>query len=798
MRKELIVISIVLFFTACTKKLSLNVEKGKYLLYNQGYKGNKYFSRDVLSAYEQQKPNKKVLGIRFGLYFYYLGKKFHDTAFVTKKIYKTTAKYDTILAHCDTSKTKKILSKKTRKIKKLNTALSEGNFVMRKLGSVPVIYDSSLSEATKRQITGFLRNKGCFNAKISYKADTVLGGIFVNYQINEGVRYKISAVNYEPEDGNLKRLINEHWEDHLIDTNTFYDEQKLIEERDRLEKLFRSNGYFDFSKKYINYLLDTAESKVSINVMISNTEKGDFHKLYKLKSVQFIVDGEEEKPLNDSSSTLENYKGVDFYFHSRTYSPKILAGKMQIGPANKYNYQYSQYTQRNLSQLDVFRTLNINYEKDTSQQLLTAIINASSSTKYQISDEIGFSVSQGLPGPFGSITFLARNVFNGCELFDINIRGGIEGVASATDAQRFYQSQELSVSTGLTFPRMFFLQGLNRLFINNNPRTKFQLGYNFVSRPEYRRTNTRAAITYFLSKGQYNQYSLGLLDINYLQTPFLQNQFREYLDVLFATTGNNLRRSFLPSVASNINFGYTYNTFQLGQNKNATFFRFYSESGGSTLNFIPRDQQDAFKNALRVSSIYIYWKFNIDIRKYLPVTKKSTFATRFNLGIANPYSGDGALPYERYFFSGGSNSIRAWLPRRLGPGRFANYNSDGTINFNFEQPGLVQLELNEEYRFKIFKYFDGALFIDAGNVWLLNDADVRKNINPNFVSDIAIGTGYGFRLDFSFIIVRLDAGYKTYNPAAQGDRWVIKNIDFLNASDWFTKAVWNIGVGYPF
>ncbi|MFN0048985.1 MAG: BamA/TamA family outer membrane protein [Cytophagales bacterium] len=794
---KLLPIFFIFLFFGCAKRINLNIEQGKYLLYNQSYKGNTFFAGEELTPYIKQKPNPKILGIRFSLYFYYLGLKFYDREKVYAEIEAVNHKYDSKIANADSAKKKKLEKRRQKMLVRKNNKLENGNWTMRRLGTPPAIFDTTKARASCSELVGFLKTKGCLNAKVDFKTDTILSAIFITYQLNEGKRYKINQLKYEVEDGNLKRLINEHEEQILLDTSAFYDEQKLIAERDRLEKMFLTYGYYEFAKKYIEFEIDTLANILRLKVKISNTDRNNYHKLFKIDKIKFKIDKNEMLDAEDSAYA-QNYKGVHFAFGARRYYPKILFDKTEIKQGQKYNFQFSKNTQRNLAQLEVFKYVNLNYEKDTITDGLTAVISAGSTTKYQISDEIGFSVSQGLPGPFGSLTFLTRNVFNGCELFEINLRGGIEGVASATDNRNFYQSQELGLTTALTIPRLFFLFDLNPRFIDNNPRTKFQLGYNFISRPEYQRTNARLSMTYYLTKGLYNQFSFSLVDVSYLRTPFLQQAFADSLKSLFARSGNTLFRSFQPSIASNINFGYTYNNFIVGQNKNATYFRVFAESGGTTLNLVSKAGIQEIKKYAEVEALFVYWKLNVDLRKYFPITRKSTFATRINIGIANPYAGDGALPYEKYFFSGGSNSNRAWLPRRLGPGRFAIYNGDGSTNYNFEQPGLLQLEINEELRFKIFKFLDGALFIDAGNIWLIDDIDAKKNFTTNFISEIAIGTGYGLRFDFSFLIVRLDLGYKAYDPSQIGDKWLIKKTNFFNINDIINKATWNIAVGYPF
>ena len=455
-----------------------------------------------------------------------------------------------------------------------------------------------------------------------------------------------------------------------------------------------------------------------------------------------------------------------------------------------------------MGQLDVFKFVNIVYQKDTINNNLIANIYANSSKKYMISDELGFSVSQGLPGPFGSITFTDRNVFNRCEIFEIGIRGGIEGVASASDPGNIYSSQEVGANISLTFPRLLMLMNLNSLFINNNPKTRFTTSYNFIFRPEYSRSNLRLAMTYHLMKGNFRQYTISFIDINYLRTYTITDYFQNYLNTLRDSLGNTLYTSFQNSLNPNINASYTFNDFIPGINSRASFFRLYAESGGTTLNALDEKQTERLKQVLDVNSAFIYYKVNLDMRGYFPMGKRSTFATRLNIGIANPYGANKSMPYEKFFFTGGTNSNRAWLPRRLGPGSYNIGFEDGgnTPNYTFEQPGLFLLEINEEFRFKIIKFLDGAIFVDAGNVWELRSEDQRKNIKIDSYKEIAVGGGVGLRLDFSFLIFRVDVATKLWNPVFPNleDRFVAKNITWKNPLGSANQTLLNIAIGYPF
>lgn len=782
--KLLIYIIIAFFFSACSEKIILkNNEK---LLYSQRVSGVKNISSDEIVPICKQKPNKKVFGLPLSLYFYRAGLHRFDTTKIQKKILELQSKaeyWESNTAIDSVYKAKKN-QKIEKKLKKENNKLKNGNFLMRVIGSKPIIFDSILANNSKKQISLYYKTKGFFNNKVNLKLDTIGNSILANYVVTEGTRTFLSKISYKIEDYYLKRINNEFIEETLLQPNSPFDEKNITKERDRIEKLFKNNGYYDFNKKYINFEIDTSNYICNIICNITNLENGNAHQIYTLDSMKMNIDQDKSAEYDTDSSTFKDLTVLQTIFY---YKPKVLRRKIQFGANAAYNLTNMQQTQRSLSQLEMFRFVNIMYQKDTTNHRLTPYISATSLSKYQLSDELGFTVSQGVPGPFGSITFTNRNALGGCEVFDLSVRGGIEGVASAASPGNVYRSYEVGVTGSFTFPRLLSVIDLNKFFINNNPRTKFSLGYSFILRPEYQRANTRFAMTYNLQKGNFKTFSLSLIDINYLRSRRIDSNFQEYLNKL-QDDGNNLFRSFQNTIATNLNFAYTYNTFVLGENKKATFFRIYAEPGGTIFNLLTKNQLESTKNTFNLQAVFIYWKINFDLRGYLPVAKKSMIASRFHIGIANPYGGDHVLPYEKYFFTGGTNSNRAWLPRRLGPGSFS-----GNTNDKFEQPGLVLLEINNEYRFKVIKFLDGAVFVDAGNVWNWNDPDKSKNLKPDFITEIAIGTGVGARLDFSFLIVRLDAGYKVHDPAkVVGKRWVdTEKLSFKN-------FLLNIAIGYPF
>jgi outer membrane protein assembly factor BamA len=267
--------------------------------------------------------------------------------------------------------------------------------------------------------------------------------------------------------------------------------------------------------------------------------------------------------------------------------------------------------------------------------------------------------------------------------------------------------------------------------------------------------------------------------------------------------GNNLIWSFLPSFVSSVSVQTIINFNQYGNFKtqNASLLRLFAESGGTSLNFldVPSNSEEGIDFAN-----FQWLKFQADYRKYYPIDKKQTLAYRLNFGIARPYGvSSGILPYEKYFFSGGSNSIRAWQARRLGPGSAVpSKDQDGNFTYQNEQPSEMIMESMFEYRRKLAGYFNMAVFVDIGNSWNLGYDATRPGADfkfDRFYKEFAVGTGLGLRMDFDFLVIRLDLATKAIDPAQkEGNRWVLDNLSWRNPLGNKGQTVLNFGIGYPF
>jgi outer membrane protein insertion porin family len=335
-----------------------------------------------------------------------------------------------------------------------------------------------------------------------------------------------------------------------------------------------------------------------------------------------------------------------------------------------------------------------------------------------------------------------------------------------------------------------------------NPSTTARLGFNYTNRPEYIRNSLNSSMIFNWQKERRRVYNLTLPEISLINTPYTRSDFDSLLLVL-ESEGNQLARSFNPSFVSNINFFlmFNFNPNDLYGNR-SSLLKLYGEAGGTMFALF----EPEFLKA-RNLEYYKYVKFSADFRRHISINPTNGLAVRVNMGLAVPYGENQALPYEKYFFAGGSNSIRAWQPRRLGPGsRRPGENPDpkeqGLFDYRFEQPGEILLEASAEYRSKLIGFLDWAFFIDAGNVWRLYKQQLQPGAEfqfNRFYKEIALGTGLGLRLNFSFLVIRFDYGIKVYDPArAEGERWLLDNISLSSPGGEPGQAIWNIAIGYPF
>ena len=785
--------------------MTRNLEEDDYVVYNNELVGINLADAEALQQLLEQEPNTRILGGSFGVMLYRIGNQFYDSSKVAAKRKKVVDELEALQSNdaaqpSELSYKRKVENLKI-KLESFDKILEYGNALMR-TGNPVVLLDSSLVEKSRKNMKGYLINHGFFDAEVDYSITSKDKKASISYEIEENKPYLLDSVYTRVDNPELQNLISSFSSNSFLQKGQIYNQDNITEERNRLEELLKNKGYYMFSKSYINFIAyqDTAAKSIRIEQVIQKPTFAESHQVYTLDSISLRINPPTDEFADRQIQT--QYNGINFSFYRDRYSAKTLASRIQLQKGKPYNRIDALETQRLINSLDLFRFVNITF--DTLGTSLTAAIYTQPNQKYQLTNQLGMTITEQLPGPFFSTALRNRNFFRAGELLELNFRAGLEGVASAT-GQGVYQSSEINTSLSVIFPRFLipFSPRTLQKYGKYNPNTRVQFGYLSTNRPEYNRNAINGQLGYTWSTRNNRQsFTINAADVSYIRTPYIQDEFLGILENL-QNDGNNLIWSFLPSLISSFS-GQTlinFNRYGDFSARKASLLRIFGESGGTTLNLTNVRRNDSPE----INYANFQWlKGQVDYRRYYPISKKQTLAYRLNFGMARPYGvSAGILPYEKYFFAGGGTSIRAWQARRLGPGSSTPITGPGgNYDYRNEQPAEMILESMFEYRRKLFSYFDMAVFLDAGNSWMIGRDDARPGADfryDRFYKEIAVGTGAGLRMDFDFLVIRLDLAIKALDPARQeGERWILDNIRFNRPLGEKGQTVFNFGIGYPF
>ncbi|MTI31411.1 BamA/TamA family outer membrane protein, partial [Xanthovirga aplysinae] len=692
-----------------------------------------------------------------------------------------------------------------RKLAKYDKFQQEGNLLMQ-WGEPLAIYNPTETELTRQQITSYMKSKGYFNALVDFEVKESKSEVEVTYNVHEGPPYILNKVYYTSEDQKVLDIAQKDSTSSLLKVGENYNQALLSKERERLEHLLQNKGYYGFSRKYIDFTvyydsISVDSNPITVETRISSPIDKKEHSVFQIDSVEFITDigvkseGRERK--------TKFYNGINFKYYDRQYSEKILAQRVYNKAGELYSREKNLQTQLQLGNLDMF---GVNVFQDTTGGQMITKIYATPYPKFQWTNELGFNVKEDVktPGPFYNMTFKDRNLFKGMEVLALNFYGGINNVILNIDdtdpdpdkskSKRNFAEVEIGTNLSLSFPQFIFPFGnrFQRLLGNTNPRTSLSVGYDYLKRSDRERTNFNTALVYSWQKPN-KFYSLRLADINLILSDWT-DEFRETLE----SFSPSLKSSFNPSFVSSAIFTATYNFKDSKSGRDKSYLKIQAENGGSILNLTGT-------GLLERAGLehYQFFRFNTDYRATLPTSQKSELAYKINFGIAQPYGGGSktdeglkALPYDKYFFAGGSYGIRAWSPRRLGPGSYK-----APDLYNYEQFGELLLESSIEFRHPLFGFLEGAFFVDAGNIWMISE-DNREGSQfkfDKFYKQIAVGAGYGIRVDLSFLMLRFDIATKLIDPSGRFS-WKDINIKkpFGIKVGQENQTLINFGIGYPF
>ena len=671
--------------------------------------------------------------------------------------------------------------------------------------------------------------------------------VTVTYHITENkpFLYRLQAPTIP--DSGVAAVVRQGQGATLLRENERYNEDLIGQERTRLETLLKNAGYFDFRPQYITLEADTSYEKftVRLRTFVADPAPGQGHRVYTVRQVHFVTDAGVGRTLRSATGDTLRRAGtpnaqlarpslgirtdttvtdsVQFAAYQQKYSTQLLARKVLVRPGQHYNLDRTLQTQRLLANLDMFRFNTVSYRKvpdppatdstglHPSTGELVAIINASPAPKFSQTSEIGATYVAYLPGPFLNYRLKTRNPFGGAEVLELGVRAGFEGqlarVGVADPKNDAVYTTQLGATASLIVPQFLMPFRTNQFLTRYNPKTRFTLSETYVDRPEYTRSNFEFAFDYIWQRSAFHQYVFSPVVITLVNTPFISQNFQDRLNLLRDTQGSSLYRSFNKQIEPSFSFTSLYNSNDFNETRDAHYLRLFAEIGGVTRGLY----QDALLKETNLS-VYDFARFSADYRRYYHLTPNTFFVWRLNGGVIHaltrtydPLTNTNSyiVPYDKSFFAGGSTSLRAWQPRRLGPGGYTTFLANSQRDYVSEQPGELLLEGSAEYRFPIYSFIKGAFFTDFGNLWGLQERkdDAGNYLRPGaqfqlntFYQQIAVGSGMGIRFDFTFLILRLDIATKVYDPTAlSAQRWALRN--FNSAAN---PIAFNLGIGYPF
>lgn len=770
------------------------VPEGEYLLSSAEVKSDtKGFSGYKMEPYIKQKPNYKTFSlVKIPLTIYNLAGK-------------------------DTTKW-------------INRTLQHG-------GEPPVIFDSTMVDNTADNLQRVMTNKGYLDADVEPKVKFDDKRAKVEYFIHAGQPYRINDYSIHVPDSSMSRFLvvpdymkrfrhspkqNLLSVDSILGANSLIKKKELFDldmldaERERISSIFRRLGYYDFSKEYVGFVADTTVGNKQVDLELSlypfsrrdtdgSTEETP-HQQYMVKEVFLYVD---YNPIVDGDisgyQTSETYErdGFKIFYgpRGRYIKPHIIINSCFIRPRQLYNERATTMTYSSLSQLHILKNVNIQYMRIDSDSLpqLRCIITCVPDKKQGISAEIEGTNSGGSFGLEAGLGYLHRNAFRGSELFNIKLKGAYEAVSPSFSNFRDNYF-EIGGETSLTFPR-FMLPFLNKNFRRSiHASTQFNANYTFQRRPDYfTRTVLSGGVKYIWQERQSNstRHVVDLIDISYVHIPTLETRLDTTLSV------NAKKYSFTDQFI--FSSGYTFTKSNANPNEyNRSNNPLYSirasvETAGNLLSLIakvtdrPKDQNGSRK--IFGTQFAQYVRGNFDYSQTLRFDDRNSVAWRLGGGIAYPYGNFKQIPIQKRFFSGGANSVRGWSVRELGPGSFHPRKEND--NF-FYHSGDIRLDANIEYRSKLFWVLELGAFLDAGNIWTIKKYEDQDRGNfqlDRFYKEIAMAWGLGLRFDFDFVLIRLDMGWKVYNPEKDSNirRWPV-----TRPFDIGHNTAFHIAVGYPF
>jgi outer membrane protein assembly factor BamA len=762
-----------------------SLEEGQFLLKKNIVEFdtlNPGIDTDELSAIIRPRPNKKFLGILpFKLWFYHLGTKGkQESGFRT--------------------------------------------WLREKVGSRPVVFDPGTAENSVTGIENYMDKTGYFHSTADYHLSTRKKKATVTYTVKPADPYRIRNLAYDIKDTVLLSFMNNETELSRLKSGMIFNAFELDAERERISEILLNNGYFQFDRNYIYYEIDSSLNSHQMDILIKvkdflrvmkpDSSDGHYFSHYRYKINHIYINTNYDNLLLDEGETdtlvftakQNNIKELPakYYFFSQDrlkVRPMTVTQSIFMKEGDIYSARDVRMTRLRLSEIGLFGYTNIRFkEVETIDSagfgFLDCYLDLGRNKLHAFTIEAEGTNRGGRPGIGLNFSYQNRNIFRGSEILQLRAHISLEAQKDlatsgddVTGSIPFFNTIETGFEVSLRFPR--FLIPISQHFFPKyfKPKTTIRTGFGYERRPEYTRSPIFLTFGYDWKESDTKRHIINPFDWNIVNVE-LSPDFKEIVE---NEPNDRIRNQYTDHLITAISYSFIFNNQNILKLNNFIYFRGDVETGGNLLYLgyslfgNKSDSLDYYTlNGIRFSQ---YARIGADFRFYNVVEQNTTVAYRVFAGIGIPYGNAVVLPLEKGFYGGGANGMRGWPLRRLGPGSYSNPED------NFDKMGDIQLEANIEYRFPVYKFFRLGLFLDVGNIWLIQKNESYPGGEfkfDKFYKDIAMDAGIGVRLDFNFFILRIDAAIPVRDPALpENERWTINTWQF-------NDVLLNFGIGYPF
>lgn len=662
------------------------------------------------------------------------------------------------------------------------------------LGEAPVLLSKVDLEYNRSLLQNFSENNGYFNTRTS--ADSTRHGkkAAAEYKVTLGKQYKIKSIQYPADSSAVSSAVRQTQHQSLLRVGSAYNLEVIKAERVRIDARLKDNGFYYFNAEYVKVQVDSTVGKYDVDLILKVKDEAPVaaKTAYKINKIIIYPNYSIN---NDTLKTFEKYKDFTIIGNDSLFKPRIFDRTLYFKKDDLYNTTDHNLSLNRLVNLGTLKFVKNQFRvSDTIGNYLDAYYYLTPLPQKSIRVEVlAKTNSASYTGTELKINWSNRNTFHGAELLSISVFGGLEvqlgGKNNGFNVYRF------GGETSLVWPRFIapFKIKSSSGFV---PRTNTTIGYEFQNRQQlYSLQTSKASFGYAWKENLRKEHLFNITEITFASPQDVTDLYQEQVAL-----NPSLKNVIEKQLIFGPTYSYTY-TNEINQRKKNTFYYKGGIDLSGTIAGLITGADINKKDPIEILGIPFsqFIKVQSEFKHTYKFSKQSLLKSRIIAGAAFAYGNSDEIPYSKQFFIGGTNSLRAFRSRAIGPGTYDGSNE--ISQFIPDQSGDVKLEFNTEYRAHIYRFINGALFMDAGNIWLLYK-DVNKpgsQLTKDFLNEIAVGVGTGLRFDFSFLVLRTDVAFPIRKPfLPNGQRWVLDEIDFGSGSWRSENLIFNLAIGYPF